>query len=113
MVVKPFARRLIKEMIITNPESLSMVYHSFIIFDKKHLNMNIFRFKTNIPKNRTIKIPRSAHITDKPVEIIILSEQEKNTEGKAAQEFVDNWAGFLQNFDPDNLKSEYLSEKYK
>lgn len=75
--------------------------------------MNIFRFKTKIPKNRTIKIPRSAHITDKPVEIIVLSEQEKNTEGKAAHEFVDNWAGFLQNTNPDNLKSEYLSEKYK
>lgn len=75
--------------------------------------MNIFRFKTKIPKNRIIKIPRSAHVTDKSVEIIVLSEQEKSTDAKTAHEFVDTWAGFLQNINPDNLKSEYLTEKYK
>jgi len=75
--------------------------------------MNIFRFKTKIPKNRTIKIPKSARLSDETVEIIVLSEQGKIKEGIAAQKFINNWAGFLQNSNPDNLKNEYLSEKYK
>ena len=75
--------------------------------------MNIFRFKTKIHKNRTIKIPKSVQVTNKRVEIIVLSENEQNAEGKAAQEFLDNWSGFLHNVNPDNLKNDYLSDKYK
>lgn len=75
--------------------------------------MNIFRFKTKIPKNRLIKIPKSAELADKRVEIILISDQHKTTKKAAAQKFVDNWAGFLYSSNPENLKTDYLSEKYK
>ncbi len=74
--------------------------------------MKIFRFKTKIPRNRMVEIPESAHLVNKNVEVIVLSDVKDNMKS-SAKKFVDNWAGFMKNFDPDSLKSDYLSEKYK
>ncbi len=74
--------------------------------------VKIFRFKTKIPQNRMIEIPESAHLVNKNVEVIVLSNTKEQFKTSAKQ-FVEDWAGFMQDLDPDSLKSDYLAEKYK
>jgi hypothetical protein len=75
--------------------------------------MQAYRFETRITKNGLIKIPLSNQLFDKEVEIIILPKQKKKTVKISSSNFVTKWTGFLKNSDTDDLKFQYLSEKYK
>ncbi len=75
--------------------------------------MQAYRFETRITKNGLIQIPLSNQLFDKEVEIIILPKQKQKTVKLSSSDFVTKWTGFLKNSDTDNLKFQYLSEKYK
>ena len=75
--------------------------------------MQAFRFETRITKNGLIQIPLSNQLFDKEVEIIILPKQKQKTVKISSSNFVTKWTGFLKDSDTDDLKFQYLSEKYK
>jgi hypothetical protein len=75
--------------------------------------MQAYRFETRITKNGLIQIPLSNQLFDKEVEIIILPKQKQKTVRLSSSDFVNKWTGFLKNSNTDDLKFQYLSEKYK
>jgi hypothetical protein len=75
--------------------------------------MQAYRFETRITKNGLIQIPLSNQLFDKEVEIIILPKQKQKTIRLSSSDFVTKWTGFLKNSNTDDLKYQYLSEKYK
>ena len=75
--------------------------------------MQAYRFETRITKNGLIQIPLSNQLFDKEVEIIILPKQKQKTVKISSSNFVTKWTGFLKDSDTDDLKFQYLSEKYK
>lgn len=77
--------------------------------------MNAYRFTTKISDTGTIQLPLDPKLFNKEVEVIILPKP-LSIEGKnpfKASEFVKKWAGFIKNKDTDNIKFDYLSEKYR
>ena len=75
--------------------------------------MQAYRFETRITKNGLIQIPLSNQLFDKDVEIIILPKQKQKTAKLSSFDFVNKWTGFLKDSNTDDLKFQYLSEKYK
>jgi len=75
--------------------------------------MQAYRFETRITKNGLIQIPLSNQLFDKEVEIIILPKHKQKTAKLSSSDFVNKWTGFLKNSNTDDLKFQYLSEKYK
>lgn len=75
---------------------------------------NLNKQKVMIPINewREIlkKLEESAQIDN---EITIMSEATKKNRKLMATNFVNKWAGFLENVDTDASKDKYLTEKYK
>jgi len=74
--------------------------------------MQAYRFETRISKKGIIHLPLDQQLFDKEVEIIILPKQYLKPSKNASTYFVKKWAGFLSNID-DDLKFQYLNEKYK
>lgn len=75
--------------------------------------MKAYRFTTKVSAQGTIQIPYSSSLFDEEVEVVILPKS-KPQEGKIKpMEFVEKWKGFLADHDTDQLRHEYLSEKYK
>lgn len=79
----------------------------------KRLAMRAFKFYTRISKDGTIQIPFTPSLFNTEVEIIIVPKELKKSTQNAGKEFVNEWAGFLNNDDTDSSKLDYLSEKYK
>jgi len=75
--------------------------------------MKAYRFQTKITKSGTIQIPFTPGIQEMEVEVIILPKEKKITKKLSAKDFIEKWSGFLNSENPDNLKYNYLSEKYK
>jgi hypothetical protein len=75
--------------------------------------MQAYRFETRITKNGLIKLPLSNQLFDKEVEIIILPKQGQKTEKLSSSDFINKWTGFLKDSNTEDLKLQYLSEKYK
>lgn len=75
--------------------------------------MRAFKFYTRISKDGTIQIPFTPSLFNTEVEIIIVPKELKKSTQNAGKEFVNEWAGFLNNDDTDSSKLDYLSEKYK
>jgi len=75
--------------------------------------MKAYRCKTKISNSGNIKIPINPSLYNTRVEIIILPEENHPDNKISAKEFIETWAGFMKNPDTDNMKYEYLSEKYK
>lgn len=75
--------------------------------------MQAYKFETRISKTGQIKLPLNAQLFDKEVEIIIVPKQENKSSIPKTIEFIDKWSGFLSNCNTDDLKYQYLIEKYK
>jgi len=75
--------------------------------------MQAYRYETRITKNGLIQIPLSNQLFDKEVEIIILPKQKQKTARLSSSDFVNKWTGFLKDSNTDEVKYQYLSEKYK
>ncbi len=80
--------------------------------------MQAYKFNTRISNRGVISLPFVPDLFDKEVELIIVPKvaKAKKTTGKSkkARAFVNKWAGFLNtDKSSDDLKSQYLTEKYK
>jgi len=75
--------------------------------------MQTYKFETRISKTGQIKLPLSNQLFDKEVEIIIVPKQEIVSSKLNTSDFVDRWSGFLTNSNIDDLKYQYLKDKYK
>ena len=75
--------------------------------------MEVYRFETRITKRGQINLPLDIQLSDKEVEIIILSKKKTKPSDFNASDFIKKWTGFLSNSDTDDLKYQYLDDKYK
>ena len=75
--------------------------------------MRAYRFFTKVSETGIIQIPYNPNLFNEEVEIIILPKSLKSGKKMHASEFINNWAGFITNFDNDKPKFDNLSEKYK
>lgn len=77
--------------------------------------MEAYRFETTVKDNGVIQIPEIARLARQRVEVIVMVSpvSERETEkAYAIDRFLSKWHGFLRDADPDDLKSQYLQEKY-
>lgn len=75
--------------------------------------MQAYKYKTRISKTGQIKLPINNQLFDKEVEIIIIPKQETKSLDLETSDFVDKWSGFLTKTNTDDLKYQYLTNKYK
>lgn len=75
--------------------------------------MKAVRFVTKVSETGTIQIPNSPTLFDQEVEVIVFPKATKGKKSMKATEFVNKWAGFLNDGDTEKQKFDYLSEKYK
>jgi hypothetical protein len=75
--------------------------------------MNALRFETEISKEGLIQIPLNKKFFGKKVDILIIPKKNKSKDKITPQEFIKKWSGFLSNDIDDNIKYDYLMEKYK
>ncbi len=77
--------------------------------------MEAYRFETTVKDNGVIQIPEIARLARQRVEIIVMVSpvSERRTEkADAIDRFLNKYHGFLRDADPDDLKSQYMQEKY-
>jgi len=77
--------------------------------------MQAYKFETIVQENGIIQIPEMAKLAHHEVDIFIVVRPKMNTPTKKQQDiknFLSKWRGFLKELDPDELKSQYLQEKY-
>ncbi|MCA9937889.1 MAG: hypothetical protein KC418_04565 [Anaerolineales bacterium] len=79
--------------------------------------MEAYKFQTTIQEDGIIQIPRIAKWVNQQVEVFIVLGPENPPEPSPTPvpsiiTFLKKWHGFLKEFDPEQLKAEYLQEKY-
>ncbi|MEJ5311053.1 MAG: hypothetical protein WHX52_14920 [Anaerolineae bacterium] len=77
--------------------------------------METYRFETTVKDNGIIQIPEIVHLARQKVEVIVMVSPvfaQETDKAYAIDRFLDKWRGFLKDTDPDELKSQYLQEKY-
>ena len=78
------------------------------------MNLQAFKFDTRILENGIIKIPDLENFVNKDIEVVVLLKPTQPARKKiTAEEFITKWAGFINSDNPEDLKYEYLAEKYK
>ncbi len=78
--------------------------------------MEVYKFDTRVMEKGIIQIPEIAKLANKKIEIFIVVKQkpqEPEKKEKSLAHFLDQWQGFLKGFDADDLRLQYLQEKYK
>lgn len=75
--------------------------------------MKAYKYETRISQKGEIKLPLNIKLFDKEVEIIIVPKNQAKLSKPSTSDFLDKWSGFLSNSNTDNLKHQYLTEKYK
>ena len=75
--------------------------------------MQAYKYETRISKTGQIKLPLNTQLFDKEVDIIIVPKQKTKSTKLVTTDFVDKWSGFLTNTDTDDLRYQYLTDKYK
>ena len=76
--------------------------------------MEAYKFETTVLRNGVIKLPEISQYADRQVEVFVVIKQAAKTRQKRSMEqFLEKWTGFLQGTVPDDLKLQYLREKYK
>ncbi len=76
--------------------------------------MEAYKFETKVLKNGVIKLPQLEKFTDKKVELFIVLKKEKVKKEKiSAEDFLEQWTGFIPNSDSDIEKFNYLMNKHK
>ena len=84
--------------------------------------MNAYKFNTRVSKSGTITLPCDYNLYDKEVRLIVLplnkQEVEIEEKSKNASDFLKKWSGAFKGMENvtdeelDNMKYEYLKEKY-
>jgi hypothetical protein len=78
--------------------------------------MQAYKFEAMVQENGVIQIPEIARLAHQRVEVFVVVRPDVEREpGKlqTVDDFIDKWQGFLKGLDPDELKSQYLQEKYE
>ncbi len=78
--------------------------------------MQAYKFETKVQENGIIQIPEIARLAHQQVEVFVVVRpdiEQETGKRQTVKSFLDKWQGFLKGFDPDELKSQYLQEKYK
>jgi len=73
----------------------------------------LLQLQTHISKNGVIQLPSNQQLSDRDVEVIILSKPDFKPNKNASADFVNKWTGFLSNNIVEDSKFQYLSKKYK
>ena len=77
--------------------------------------MEAYKFETTVLQDGTFRIPECARFANQPVEVFVVLKTPKEPKYESSQsieEFLKKWTGFLGDVDPDELKEQYLQEKY-
>ncbi|MBN1486213.1 MAG: hypothetical protein JW981_01150 [Anaerolineae bacterium] len=78
--------------------------------------MKTYKFETTVQENGDIQIPKISRLANQRVEVFIVVSPlitGDNNKSQIIEDFLNKWRGFLKGFDPDELKSQYLLEKYQ
>lgn len=77
--------------------------------------MEALKFVTKIGKHGIIKIPALESYANKKVDVIVTlkSEEKDKTTQNNIDDFLNKWAGFFSQVDTDDVKYNYLMEKYR
>ena len=78
--------------------------------------MKAYKFETTVKENGIIQIPEIARLVHQRVEVFVVvrpTVKQKARKLQAVENFLGKWRGLLKDFDPDELKFQYLQEKYK
>lgn len=78
--------------------------------------MKTYKFETTVQENGDIQIPKISRLANQRVEVFIVVSPlitGDNNKSQTIEDFLNKWRGFLKGFDPDELKSQYLLEKYQ
>ena len=77
--------------------------------------MEAYKFDTIVRERGIIQIPEIALLENQNIEVFIVVKPRKHsTESKkeALDNFLKQWTGIIEGADPDELKTQYLEEKY-
>jgi len=78
------------------------------------MNINAYRYETKVMDNGMIQIPDFKNLVNKDIEVFIILKQPYPDKAELrVDKFIEKWAGFIATPDIDNLKYDYLMEKYK
>ncbi|XOF35076.1 MAG: hypothetical protein ACL93V_07260 [Candidatus Electrothrix sp. YB6] len=76
--------------------------------------MEAYKFKTTVLRNGVIKLPEISQYAERQVEVFVVIKQAENTsQERSMEQFLEKWTGFLRGTVSDDLKLQYLKEKYK
>ena len=76
--------------------------------------MEAYKFATTVLENGILKIPELSSYADQKVEVFVVLKPKKNlkTVNKKMDDFFVKWAGIFPIAQTDDVKYNYLMEKY-
>lgn len=77
--------------------------------------MKAYKFETTVQENGVIQIPEISRLAHQQVEVFVVVSESTAQETEPMQSvaaFLKRWRGILKDLDADELKSQYLQEKY-
>jgi hypothetical protein len=77
--------------------------------------MEAYKFDTTVLQDGTFRIPECARFANRSVEVFVVlktPEEQRQESSQNIEDFLKKWTGFLEDVDPDDLKYQYLQEKY-
>ena len=78
--------------------------------------METYKFRTTVQEDGVIRIPEIARLAHQNVEVFVVVDSDATLQkdrARGMQDFLDKWQGFLKGYDADELKAQYLREKYE
>jgi len=78
------------------------------------MNLQAYKFETTVLENGIIQIPDFKDFVNQEIEILVFMKPHPVKRKKlTVDEFINKWAGFITSTNTDDLKFQYLIEKYK
>lgn len=77
--------------------------------------MEAYKFDVTVQEDGIIQIPELSRFANRTVEVVIMVKPQDTSETAPLQTFdafLKKWSGIIKGVDPDDLKSQYLQEKY-
>lgn len=77
--------------------------------------MEAYKFDVTVQEDGIIQIPELSRFANRTVEVLIMVKPQDSSETaplQAFDAFLKKWSGIIKGVDPDDLKSQYLQEKY-
>ncbi len=77
--------------------------------------MEAYKFATTVLENGVLKIPELKDYADQKVEVFVVIKPKENSKQskKTIDNFFSKWAGAFSIVQTDDIKYNYLMEKYK